>query len=196
MSTIIVNGFLNFEINNLDHSSTLSPNFVTFFGVEQFDCPPFQNGTPEIHPKINSYEIGWFDQFFLISFNEQMNITEINIFTHMFDNWFGIDRLVVVYWVEKTQITGIPTNINDISYCIDRGGITSWRLCKTKFFWLWRSWLNTDTGKKKIMIYLNSARCVFENIFPIIFIDVNFVNSFVAIENVKTRVFNDTDAEN
>ena len=34
---------------------------ILFF---QFGGPPFQNGTPEIHPENNSYEIGWFNDFF------------------------------------------------------------------------------------------------------------------------------------
>ena len=46
------------------------------------------------------------------------------------------------------------------------------------------------------MICFNSARGVFENYFLIIFIDVGFEKVFSAIENVKTRVFDDADAEN
>ena len=39
-----------------------------------------------------------------------MNITEINIFTHMLDGWPRIDWFIVVYRIEKIHIVGIPAN--------------------------------------------------------------------------------------
>ena len=59
----IVNGFWNLNINNVNHSSTLSPNFV-FFNVKQFGCSLFKNRVPEIYPEINTDEIDGFDFFF------------------------------------------------------------------------------------------------------------------------------------
>ena len=70
ISMVIINGFLNININNVNQSLLFSPNLVNFFfNIGEFCGPPFKNGVSEIHPKIISHEIGWFDPYFC-SFNE------------------------------------------------------------------------------------------------------------------------------
>ena len=111
---VTVNGFFILNINNVDRSSTFSPIF--FLGVRQLGCPPFKGGTAQIHPKINTYKIDW---FFFNSFDEQMHVSKIRVFARMFNCRFCVDRFVIIHWVEKNYIAGIPANITHVICCND-----------------------------------------------------------------------------
>ena len=80
----------------------------------------------------------------------------------MFNCKPGINRFIVVHLVKKNYIVGVPANVIDVTRCNNGGPISFWCFCKTRKFW--RSWLNTDIGKKKIS-FVSSPHVVFWTFF-------------------------------
>ena len=83
-----------------------------------------------------------------------MNITGINVYIRMFDNWPGIDWFIIIYRVEKVYIGKVPEDVINVICCNNCGPIPSSCFCKMKKTWWF--WLNTDVGDF-FFIYFNSA---------------------------------------